>query len=42
MSNAFKFIVIFLSCILLGVGIAHPLGYTIMYLDEYEVDRAVK
>jgi hypothetical protein len=41
LKEGIKFITIFLLCILMGVAVAHPFGYAIMYLDEYEVDRNI-
>jgi len=26
----------------MGVAVAHPWGYAIMYLDEFEVDRTIR
>jgi hypothetical protein len=37
-----QFIAIFLFCIIMGVAVAHPFGYAIMYLDEFEVDRTIR
>lgn len=42
MKGILQFFTIFLACFLMGVAVAHPWGWTIMYLDEYEVDRTVK
>ena len=37
-----QFIGWMLLCISLGAVAGHLGGYTIMYLDEYEVDRAIR
>jgi hypothetical protein len=42
LKEGIKFIAIFVTCFLMGVAVAHPLGWTIMILDEVEVDRTIK
>ena len=42
MKGTLQFIAIFLFCIIMGVAVAHPFGYAIMYLDEFEVNRTIK
>lgn len=40
--GALKFFLIFFTCLTLAVAVAHPMGWAMIWLDEYEIDRSIR